>query len=545
MSRARDDGLLAQAELALEALRFKERAALYHAAAQCLQAALRQAEQGDREPLEHWFLQHRDLIDLPLSSFEITPSPDTSQEPVPTRGPVPSHVPLPHLEPAKEPQPSAHSGPAQPSSVPSVPNTSPWTAMEEAILRRQREDQSPPSACPLSPSPRELAGSHPVVGEQPVGDEEAEQHESPSHIAESISSETIPTHRVESLSTVPDASTPDIAAIVPCPFQLDDERSRVDRSKRTRWGASHLWISAAVHAIAVGLLSLVVIQQIRQPQVLAIVSATVEAEEVLVETPMESPSELDAEPLEAPAPEAPNLDPEIPDIRDPTMSEIDLSGPLLAQERAAQDVTKALQAMPVSAPGKNLVAGAEFFGVKATGNTFVYIVDCSPSMRRDNAFDFAKQEITRSLRSMKPSQRFSILFFGKEVERLEFSPGQPEEFPVPATPENVEKTLRWLARCSIQKEGLPPNDALDMAIAMQPDGVFLLFDGDTRVDVPKHLGQANRSTDILTSGEPRVPIHVVHFFLDEFASTMQRVASENLGTYRFIPRPERGSKSKR
>jgi hypothetical protein len=121
----------------------------------------------------------------------------------------------------------------------------------------------------------------------------------------------------------------------------------------------------------------------------------------------------------------------------------------------------------------------------------------------------------------------------------------PEEFPVPATPENVEKALRWMARCTIQKEGLPPNDALDLAIEMQPDGVFLLFDGDTRVDVPKHLGQSNRSTDILTVGEPRVPIHVIHFFLEEYAASMQRVAAENLGTYRFIPRPERSSASKR
>jgi hypothetical protein len=495
MSRAPDDALLAQAELALETLRFKERAALYHAAAQWLQAALRQAEHGNRDPLEHWFLQHRDLIDLPLSPNDPSPSPGTSQETIPRYEPVPRYE--------------------------SVPNKSPWAEMEAAILQRKRE-------------------------EQPVPDGESELTESPSLVPETESSEEeIPSLGIDSPSTSSDVTDIEAAAVIASPFHLDHERAPTHRSKRPWWRASHVWISAAVHAFAIGLLSLVVIQQISQPQVLAIVSATVEAEEVLVETPMESPSELEAEPVETLAMETPNFDPDIPDIPDPTMSELDLSGPLLTQENSAREVAKALQAKPVSAPGKNWVAGAEFFGVKATGKTFVYIVDCSPSMRRDNAFDFAKQEITRSLQSMKPSQRFSILFFGKEVERLEFSPGQPEEFPVPATPENVEKTLRWMARCSIQKEGLPPNDALDLAIAMQPDGVFLLFDGDTRVDVPKHLGQANRSTDILTSGEPRVPIHVVHFFLDEFAPAMQRVAAENLGTYRFIPRPERGSKSKR
>lgn len=502
MSHARDDALLAQAELALETLRFREQAALYHAAAQMLQAALRQAEDGNREPLENWFRQHRDLIDLPL------PTPDTSS--------ASSFVPELEIAPL--------SGIA-PRESPCT--ESPWAAMEAAIRQRESSESIGPIPAEDAIENREEIEMDGVVERaKGVGAANAEESE-PAVLSPNNEPKEKPKEGEAGL------------------FQLPSEGLDVLRSKPAWWRAPHVWISMAVHAIALILLSLVVIQQISIPQVLAIVSATVESEEVLVETPMESPSDLEAEPLDAPAIDSPLLDPNIPDLPEPTMAEVDLAGPLLSQQQGSQEVSKALQARSVSAPGKKLAPGAEFFGVKATGNTFVYIVDCSPSMRRDNAFDFAKQEITRSLKSMKPTQRFSILFFAKEVERLEFTPGMPEEFPIPATPENVEKALRWMTRCSIQKEGLPPNDALDLAIEMEPDGVFLLFDGDTRVDVPKHLGQSNRSTDILTMGEPRVPIHVVHFFLEEFATSMQRVAAENLGTYRFIPRPERTSASKR
>ena len=195
--------------------------------------------------------------------------------------------------------------------------------------------------------------------------------------------------------------------------------------------------------------------------------------------------------------------------------------------------------------GSKMLAGAEFFGVKATGNTFVYIVDSSPSMRRDGAFEAARKEIVRSLSSMKPKQRYFISFFGKEIDPMVFESGVIERYPVYAKPENLTKTIDWLSRVQVQKEGLPPNNALAEAIGMQPDGIFLLFDGDTKVDVAKYLRRVNRSDDILSPGMPKVPIHVVHFFQDEFQKQMRQVAGENGGTYRFVPRPERPAKGNR
>jgi hypothetical protein len=138
---------------------------------------------------------------------------------------------------------------------------------------------------------------------------------------------------------------------------------------------------------------------------------------------------------------------------------------------------------------------------------------------------------------MKPKQRFAILFFGGTVDVLELDPGEKIDQPQSATPENIEKAIRWLAKNTIQKEGKPPVDAIKSALELQPDGIFLLFDGDTKLDNwTQIVRQLNTSDGLFTDGGTKVPIHVIHFFRDEFQRSMQRLAEENGGTYRFVPK---------
>ena len=305
------------------------------------------------------------------------------------------------------------------------------------------------------------------------------------------------------------------------------------------WKAPHVWISLSVHVFLIVCLGLFAISAARDPKLLSIVAASVEAENVLLESPMEMISDLEfvAEPLQSPPmPLLSHFD------TDASLPNSFIETGLLASSSAASLASDSVQASMI---GSKIVAGAEFFGIKATGNTFVYIVDSSPSMRRNGAFDAARKEIVRSLNSMKPKQRYFISFFGKEIDPMVFEFGVVEKFPVYAKPENLAKTLDWLSRVEVQKEGLPPNNALSEAIGMQPDGIFLLFDGDTKSDVAKFLRRVNRSDDILSAGMPKVPIHVVHFFQDSFQKQMRQIAEENGGTYRFVPRPERPSKGNR
>ena len=296
--------------------------------------------------------------------------------------------------------------------------------------------------------------------------------------------------------------------------------------------------SVGVHGIFLVILGAWYITVVIPTPTLSVVAGTVETEDVLIETPMESLSEL-----ETSAEEVTSIPtPQVSDVAMAEVGAMQLETSVEAGVEVGGVMGEAVRELAsASAPGKRVVEGAEFFGAKATGNTFIYIVDASPSMRRDRAFDAAKEQIMQSLRSMKPKQRFNILFFGGAVQKLEITPGETLAGPVSATPENIEKAMQWLQNTSIQTDGRVPVDAVREAMEMDPDGIFLLFDGDTKLDNWVHsVTELNRSDGFLSDGAPAVPIHVIHFFREEFQRTMQLLAMENRGTYRFIPRPSVG-----
>ena len=297
-----------------------------------------------------------------------------------------------------------------------------------------------------------------------------------------------------------------------------------------------LWISLAVHGLMLGILAVCVVVTVHNTPVLSVVASTVESNEVLMETPMESISELDSTSVDTAnlsSPDTSQIKIQV-DTDAISVDQVDLGIEAVAQSSSiSQQMTKA------GAPGNKVTQGAEFFGSKAVGNRFVYIIDASPSMRRDRAFDAAKEEILRSLRSMQSKQRFALLFFGGQVETLELEPGQKIDQPVSATPENIEKSVQWLRKITIQKDGKPPIEAVKSALELQPDGIFLLFDGDTKLDNwTQVVRKLNTSQGLLSDGGTQVPIHVIHFFRDEFQRSMQLLAHENGGTYRFVPRPQ-------
>jgi len=317
------------------------------------------------------------------------------------------------------------------------------------------------------------------------------------------------------------------------PSKFNASKSSTGRRHRNKFGLD-VWISLGVHGVLLLILGLWVVVTIQHTPVLSVVAATVESNDVLMETPAESISQLDSTSTDSTSITTPDTS----DIK------IELDPSAISVEKTDLGIAAASQASSISqqmskagAPGNKMVEGAEFFGSKAVGNRFVYIVDASPSMRRDRAFDAAKEEILRSLRSMKPKQRFAILFFGGTLETLELDPGEKIDQPQSATPENIEKAIRWLAKITIQKDGKPPIDAVKSALELQPDGICLLFDGDTKLDNwTQIVRRLNTSDGLLSDGGTKVPIHVIHFFRDEFQRSMQRLAEENAGSYRFVPK---------
>ncbi len=290
-------------------------------------------------------------------------------------------------------------------------------------------------------------------------------------------------------------------------------------------------VSLVVHGIALLILGIVTIQTLDDSKVFSIQASSAESETVVFEAIAEDqPQELEAEPIDSSDP-SPAFE-SLATLTTPSLSD----NSQLAVEAIPASVRGSSTAEMLASPKSSGARGAsaQFFGAEAAGNTFCFIVDSSGSMRKDGAFDAAKRELLRSISALKPTQRFYIYFFSDEVELLRLGNREPEKFPVYATPENLRLAAEWIDGIKI-RGGRAPNDAFDLAIEMEPDAIFLLFDGDTKVDVAAHLRKVNRVDDLLSGPVPRVSIHTIGFGDRRNEPLMIRIAEENLGTYRFVP----------
>ena len=205
-------------------------------------------------------------------------------------------------------------------------------------------------------------------------------------------------------------------------------------------------------------------------------------------------------------------------------------------------IASAISAATSTAAGGSRSSGApamngNFFGVGTGGNYFCYVVDRSGSMR-GGAWDSAKAELMRSLKSLKATQKFYIIFFADEFEALP-EPGsdQPATTGLYATPENVDHARRWIQSVELNRGG-PPNEALAWAIDREPDAIYLLTDGVTKVDVCGFLRKQNRIEDIVSGPQVRVPIHAIAYFSLDGQQLMRQLAKENQGQFIYVPKPK-------
>src|SRR5439155_9254736 len=111
-----------------------------------------------------------------------------------------------------------------------------------------------------------------------------------------------------------------------------------------------------------------------------------------------------------------------------------------------------------------------FFGVRARGQVFVYVVDCSGSMADDQRLLRAKQELRRSIMTLRFPQRFLVIFYNDRPWPM------PGGIPRSADPEAWAQTSAWLSLIDAQGD-TDPRGALALALGLRPDAVFLLSDG--------------------------------------------------------------------
>jgi hypothetical protein len=486
--------LLQKGRDALAQIKAQEAAARLLAERMDLESALAEAEKGNDKKLQAWLETH-DAIEMWADRSHPKLVPTIKQ---PASSSVPTLEHHEHTESIVEKEvPQETTAIADEVDDKSVAEivVSPWDRMIEAICHRQGVDRA--------------------SLDTPISELEPTREDLP---------------KTDSLIVLPEG------------FAVKRARDEADKPvlKKLLWLSPALLVSTAAHVVAIVGMSVYVFSNLVSPkEPMAILSSPIETEMVSMETPvqMEVQESLDLETTEpVVAPSVPSLSADISssvasDVSLPQSMIGDSPGEAVPTGGVMGDAASATKSMPTS------LATAQFFGVNATGNTFCYVVDRSGSMR-GAPFEQAKQEIVRSLSQMKPTQRFYIYFFSENVEGLKLDGRQEEKYPVYATPDNIQKAIVWMDRIKIEG-GRHPGDVLEQAIAMDPDGIFLLFDGETSYDLVSRVKRNNLVKDLFGNEGPRVPIHSVCFHTEDpkAQQLMKSIAQLNSGTYRYIAKP--------
>jgi len=513
-SKLSAEAMLQRGKMALESLQFREEAARIHAARLDLQSALGDAESGNTDRLQSWLSKYQSLLDhvdghvirnsIESNSYDRTTIKSSVMNSlrvdVPNSQIIKTEV---HGVVSTEPEVADRSSEVETESDFPIAKKSPWDSMMQAALAR----------------------------EQAATEADA--------VVESD----------EQIDIQIDAAIDDKPIVVPETIRIAVTESREPESKLKKllWLSPALMWSTAAHVVALVGMSAYVISMATRTEPMAIVSSPVDTETVSMETPAEMIA-MDVPEVEPTTMSTPNL----PTVATPmaSVSTSSMALPTTVAGDSPGDMPSALGSTIGDAVGSAVnplpaTTGAQFFGVNATGNSFCYIVDRSGSMK-GGAFESAKEEIVRSLATMKPKQRFYIFFFGEDIEGLKLNGRDEETYPVYATKENIQKTIQWMDRVKIQS-GKHPAEVISRAIEMEPDGIFLLFDGETTIDLAPRIKKANLVYDVILGEQTRVPIHSVCFYTQDPVAQklMKAIADQNLGTYRYIPKPPNAGGGKR
>jgi hypothetical protein len=193
--------------------------------------------------------------------------------------------------------------------------------------------------------------------------------------------------------------------------------------------------------------------------------------------------------------------------------------PAKPPEGAAAPAKPPEPAAPPAEPAKPDVKAPVYFGLDAKGaRKVVYVVDKSGSMT--DSIVYVKYELKQSLRALDADAEFDILFY---------SSGPAAEMPlgklVHATEDNKRAADKFINTIVPQGE-TDPSDALRRAFALKPDAIFLLTDGEFDRAIVRAVRELNK--------EGKARVYTIGFLYKHGEKTLQTIAAENGGAYRFV-----------
>jgi hypothetical protein len=324
-------------------------------------------------------------------------------------------------------------------------------------------------------------------------------------------------------TAAPPARKPPESAAVPPPHP----RPAVERDSTARSVLSMAppWLVSCIgHGIALLLLALVTLPEVTRPHLFAITANVVEEEDLDEhrEVPIEKVEDLELEQLSL---EAVEFDPGAIALGDVASASVpaDMSGQFAALDTNFDQIGALFgtEGNGMAEIGSQFKGAANFFGTKAAGRRFVFVVDNSNSMG-NGKFETACHELVKAVDGLTGYQQFYVLFFSDTAYRL-FHP-KPAAGLVPASDSNKDRLRAWLynVEMCLHTRG---EEAMKAAFALQPDVIFILGDG----------AFTDKTEAMLTAPHNRrVVIHTVGMEVNQRGEQqLKSIAAANNGQYRL------------
>ncbi len=228
-------------------------------------------------------------------------------------------------------------------------------------------------------------------------------------------------------------------------------------------------------------------------------------------------------------------------VTTPTLAKLDVSSAMAAKPVDGSEALDATLASDSEASGGNTGGGvgsaanalsatmkkrgAAFFGAYAEGKRFIFVLDSSRSMLQDDRWTYACNQLIDSLNGLQPEQEFYVICFDAQTTYLFNIPPSRVKFFKPDD-KTLPRVKRWLRSHELGRATMPA-EALQNALSLEPDAIFLLSDGELQDNSVGMLRMING----FSSAYRQIPIHTVHLFSDEGRETLQLIARENSGTF--------------
>ncbi len=183
-------------------------------------------------------------------------------------------------------------------------------------------------------------------------------------------------------------------------------------------------------------------------------------------------------------------------------------------------------------PSRSLGKGDKtyLFGTEGEGSLFVYVFDRSDSMNgyEGRPLAAAKAELVNSIKLLKATSQFQIIFYNNEVTAFQPNPGQQPRlmFADDGTKALAERFVRQLPALGSTEHMKP----LQLALRLAPDVIFFLTDAADPQLSARQLDQLRR----MNAG---TVIHTIEFGPGPFAggdNFLMKLARQNNGRHTYV-----------